>query len=309
VVNTALAFAITSLLLAWLAFHSLFGPQAGTAHRTTFAVASIVAAGVVFAVSLGVVLQALRWHRRLVTHLRPGEEIAGSYSAELLAPGSNGRNLAERIGMTLTNQRLLLHRPERNPHPAIEFEHDEIADARELGPAACPGLRRCILHELALADAETLLIRMSAATALDFAGPRQQYLEARPREMRALILETAGPTPSRPAQSLDSMLVDGEPTVCLLELDENYLRVLNERKAPMDDLYYYFHWEHMSVGEPQPMMLGGFPESWQCLRLQFHDTSSLVVCTAAAAIERLRNKALDAGAAPLVSPRAAGTSD
>lgn len=307
VVATAVAFAATAILLVWLAANSLVGPYAGTPRRQALAVGSIVFATVGFAVSMAVVLTALRRRRRLQAHMRPGEEIVGTFSAELVDVEHDGTALQARpIGLTLTNQRLLIHQLEQDPDPKISLEHEEIADSVDRGPTPAPSLRRCVLYDLVLRDGRVLSIRMDAGTGIDFMRPRQQYLQERAREMRALIIEATGPTPSRPAQALDTILVNNRPTVCLLELAENYLRIIGEHSSPLADLYYYFHWEHMTVGEIEPAGVDGLPRDWRRLRLQFHDTSSMVISGSEQAMRRIRDRAISRGAAHGGEASAAG---
>lgn len=298
VLPTAVSFALTALLLAWLSAHALvYGPHAGTMRRTVVAIAAIVLALAGFVIAIRVVVRAFRRSRLLNAHLRPGEEIAGIFQAELVDLSESGRiENAEPIGLTLTNQRLLLHRPEGNPDPWIELEHEEIVEADEGRPATCPGLRRCILQTLSLADGGEMQIRMGAGTTIDFMVPRDQYLRAKPREMRALVVAADGPTPSRTDRPLDAILVDGKPTICLLELAENYLRVVGEHSPPLADLYHYFHWEHMSAGELEPAGIEGLPKSWKRLTLYFHEDASMTLCGTQRAMEKLRETALARGA-------------
>ena len=295
---TALAFSATALLLAWLAVNSLLGPYAGTPRRQVLAVLSIVLAAAGFAVSVSVVVGALRHRRRLRERMRPGEQIVGVFPAEIVDLGDDDARLRARpVGLTLTNQRLLIHEPERDPDPKIAHEHEEIAQFIDRGPTPSAGLRRCVLYEMRLRDRTRMCLRMDAAAGIDLTRPRRQYLEERERELRALILEAHGPTPSRSSQELGRILVDGEPTVCLFELDENYLRVVGEHAPPLADLYYYFHWEHMDVGQLEPANVQGLPKDWKRLRLRFHGTSSLVICGTETAVRRLREKAVSGGAA------------
>ena len=298
VLATALAFAGAAVLLVWLAANSLVGPYAGTPRRQVLAVGSILLATAGFGVSVAVVVSSLRSRRRLREHMRSGEMIVGMFPAEILDLGDDDTTLRARpVRLTLTNQRVLIHEPEGDPDPRISLEHEEIVECADRGPTPSRGLRRCVLYELTLRDGATLSLRMDAGASIDFMGPRQQYLEERTRELRALIIDAEGPTPSRPAQQLDTILVDGRPTICLLELDENYLRVIGEHSPPLADLYYYFHWQHMTVGELQPGAVPGLPGDWRQLRLQFHDTSSLVICGSEETVGRVREKAVAGGAA------------
>ncbi|MBD3292172.1 MAG: hypothetical protein GF393_04555 [Armatimonadia bacterium] len=298
VLATALAFAGAAVLLVWLAINSLLGPYAGTPRRQLLAVGSIVLSTAGFAVSVAVVVSSLRSRRKLQGHMRPGETIVGMFPAEIVELGEDNRAVQARaVRLTLTNQRVLIHEPEQNPDPSISLEHEEIIECVDRGPTPSSGLRRCVLYELILRDGPTLSLRMDAGASIDFMGPRRQYLEGRKREWRALITEAEGPTPSRPAQQLETILVDGKPTICLLELDENYLRVIGEHSPPLADLYYYFHWQHMTVGDIEPAGIPGLPEDWKRLRLHFHDTSSLVICGGERTIRRVRDKAIAGGAA------------
>ena len=304
VLATALAFAGAALLLVWLAINSLLGPYAGTPRRQMLAVGSIILATGGFAVSVAVVVSALRRRRRGRQHMRPGEDIVRMHPGELVDLGDDNRALrARRVRLTLTNQRLLIHEPEHDPNPNMRLEHEDIARFIDRGPTPSNGLRRCVLYEMTLRDGTTLSIRMDAGDSIDFEGPRGRYLEERRRDVRALVLNADGPTPSRPAQSLDSILMGGRPTVCLLELDENYLRVIGEHSPPLADLYYYFHWAHMDVGEVIPAGVDGLPEDWHRLRLRFHGTSSMTICGSERVIERVRDKAVAGGAASLASTR------
>jgi hypothetical protein len=298
VLATAVAFAAAALLLVWLAINSLVGAYAGTPRRQALAAASITLAVIGFGVSIAVVVIALRRRRKLRDHLRPGEEIVGMFPAELLDLGDDDSALrAREIRLTVTNQRVLVNQPSHDPNPAISLEHEDVIEAADRGPTPSSGLRRCVLYELILRDGRTLSIRMDAGVSLDFGHPSHQYLDERKREMRVLILEATGPTPSRPSQSLNDILVEGNPTVSLLELDENYLRVTDEHSPPLADLYYYFHWDHMTVGSIEPVEVEGLPDDWRRLRLQFHDTSSLVLCGSQRAMQRVRDKAVAGGAA------------
>ena len=301
VLAIALTFAATALVLAWIAVHSLYvGRHAGSPRRTVFAALALAFACVVVAVSLGVAVRALMRRRRLAAYLRPGELMVGVFGAELigdarLAASAPGRPVA----ITVTNQRLLLHTRESGDDPWLAFEQEEVVAARAQTPVVCGALRRCLVQRLRISDGRDLILRINAGTALDFAGARNQYLQPRPREMRALVVGAEGPTPSRLSQPLSTITPNGRPAVCLLELGENYLRIIGEHSPPLADLYYYFHWEHMQAGEITPAQVPGIPESWRCLRLVFHERSSLTLCGTQAAIRRLRDHAVGAGAGPI----------
>jgi len=298
VLPTALAFAATALVLGWIAVQALYvGRHAGTPRRTAFAILAILLAAIVVGVSLAVALRAVMRRRRLKEYLRPGELIAGMFAAELLDEGDDhGAPGGDRVRLTVTNQRLLLQRPHAD-EPWLDLEHEQVVSVSDLGPVLCTRIRRCLVQRFALSDGRALIIRMNASTALDFSALRGRYLEPTHRQMRALVVDADGPTPARPTQPLSAMIVAGKPTVCLLELGENYLRIIGEHSPPLADLYYHFHWEHMGVGETGPPVVPGLPPSWRSLRLVFHDTASLTLCGTEAAIRRLREHALSAGAA------------
>ncbi|MGM0492728.1 MAG: hypothetical protein ACQER1_07275 [Armatimonadota bacterium] len=298
VIPTALSFAGAAILLVWLAVNSLAGPYAGTPRRQLLAVGSIILATAGFAVAMAVVVSAVRRRRRLNEHTRPGEVIIRTFAAELLDPGRGATaSRAHPIGLTFTNQRLLIHDPPDNADPDVSLEHNEIARAIDHGPTPGGILRRFVAHELLLKDGTSLMLRVDADAGLDFIDLRGRYLDRRKRELRALVIEARGPTPSRVAQPLDRILVDGRPSVCLLELDEHYLRLTGEHSPPLADLYYYFHWDHMDVGSIEPAEIEGLPKRWRRLRLRFHGTSSLVICGSEDAIRRVRQKAIAGGAA------------
>ncbi len=301
VLPVALTFAATALVLAWIAIHSLYvGRHAGSPRRTIFAALALAFACVVVAVSLAVAVRAVMRRRRLAAYLRPGELIVGVFGAELvedarLAASARGRPVI----ITVTNQRLLLHTRDSGDEPWRALEHEEVLAAPEQTPVVYGALRRCLVQRLQLIDGRDLVLRMNAGAALDFAEARSQYLQRRPRDMRALVVGAEGPTPSRPSQPLSTITPNGRPAVCLLELGENYLRIIGEQSPPLADLYYYFHWEHMQASEMLPAQVPGIPESWRCLRLIFHERSSLTLCGTPAAIRRLHEHAVRQGAAPV----------
>ncbi len=301
VLTIALTFAATALVLAWIAWHSLFvGRHAGSPRRTVFAIIALVLACVAVAVLLGVALRAHIRRRRLAAYLRPGELIVGVFGAELIEDAGMAASVPGcPVSLTVTNQRLLLHTRESGDDPWRAFEQEEVVAAREQTPVVHGAMRRCLVQHLRIADDGELVLRMNAGTALDFAGVCSRYLQPTPREVRALVVGADGPTPSRPSQALSTITADGQPTVCLLELDENYLRIIGEHSPPLADLFYYFHWEHMGVGEIKPAEVPGVPENWRCLRLVFHEQSSLTLCGTRRAIRRLREHALGAGATPI----------
>lgn len=293
--HTALCFAGTALVLAFVAAYSLLGPYSGTPRRTTFAIAAIVLAAAGATVSLSVAVGAVVRRRHLAEQLRPGERIVGFFPAERL-DGADGSGDGDPALVTLTNQRLLVHGRRARQEPLLDLEHEDVAETANLGTVACSAMQRCLVYSLGLADGRQLRLRFTASVGLDFLDPCGQYLDTPQRQLRALVVAAEGPTPSRPSQPLDTMLVDGEPTVCLLELAENYLRIIGEHSPPMADLYYYFHWRHMRVEEAKEPCPPGLPESWRALRLVFHEDSALTLCGTEATVSRVREWALQAGA-------------
>lgn len=297
VLHTAVAFGATSLLLVLLAIGSLTLPHAGSPRRTAFAVGAIILAAVGLAVSIGIVLDALARRRALRGSMRPGERLVGTFSAEILRPGPQGR--AEPVTLVLTDQRLLIQPEGEPPDRARSIEHAEIAEIEPVDTVVCSRLRRCVLQRMRLGDGEEIQLRLSASVGLDFADPRDRYLRPRERQLRVVVTEAHGPTPSRPTQPLSTLLVDDSPTVCLIELGEHYLRAIGEHSSPMADLFFYFHWRHMRVAEPRSNKTPGLPEAWLQLRLVFHEDSSLVITGPPASIRRVHQWALKAGAQPL----------
>ncbi|MGC9317310.1 MAG: hypothetical protein ACP5KN_04650 [Armatimonadota bacterium] len=295
VLHTALSFAGAALVLAVIAAYSLLGPYSGTPRRTAFASAAIALAAGGAMVSLSVAVRALVRRRRVAEQLRPGERIVGLYPAEWL-DGAGGSLHGDPVVVTLTNQRLAVHDPQVRRAPLLDLEHEDVTAIEGLRTVACSRMRRCVAYSLGLADGRKLRLRFSAGVGLDFLDPCGEYLQPPARQLRALVVAAEGPTPSRPTQPLDTMLVDGEPTVCLLELAENYLRIIGEYSPPMADLYYYFHWEHMRVENSAHPCPEGLPESWRGLRLVFHEDSTLTLCGTEAAVSRLREWAVQAGA-------------
>jgi len=204
----------------------------------------------------------------------------------------------EAVNLALTNQRLLVQRP-RCDEPWLSIEHEEVAEVSELRPVRCGCIRRCLVQSLQLRDGGRLTVRMNAPTALEFFFMQSPYLEPPPRQVRAVVVAADGPTPAKPSQPMHALIPDGRPVGCVLELGENYLRISGEDSPPLADMYYYFHWQHMKVGEVTPAELAGMPQQWCRLRLVFHDISSVTVCGTARAIHRVRAHALQAGASPL----------
>lgn len=300
VITSAIAFAATALVLAWIAVHGLYvGRHAGTPRRTLFAGLALAAAITVIGVSVAVVVRAATRSRSLARLMRLGERVVGDFAAEVLdADADLARAPGRPVTLTITNQRLLVHR--RGPADPLwlDLEHEAIVRVRALGPVLRGHLRRCLAIRLRLADGRRLTMRMDAATALDFAPVGAQYLEPSPRRMRGLVVGAEGPTPTRPDRPLSTILPGGEAAVCLLELAEHYLRVLHEQAAPLDDLHYCFHWEHMTMGELGPPARLGCPEGWRQVRLVFHEGSALTVCGTEAAMTHLRAHALARGARP-----------
>lgn len=300
VVSSAIAFAATALVLAWIAVHALYvGRHAGTLRRTLFAGLALAAAITVIGVSAAVVVRAAMRGRRLAGLMRLGERVVGDFPAEVIDADTDlARAPGRPVTLTITNQRLLVHRAGPVDPPWLDLEHEAIARVRVLGPVLRGHLRRCLALRLWLADGRHLTMRMDAATALDFAPISAQYLEPSRRRMRALVVGADGPTPTWPDEPLSTILPGGEAVVCLLELAEHYLRVMHEQAAPLDDLRYCFHWEHMTVGELRSPDRLGSPEGWRQVRLVFHGSSALDLCGTEAAMTRLRAHALARGARP-----------
>ncbi|MGD9498396.1 MAG: hypothetical protein AB7Y46_19035 [Armatimonadota bacterium] len=298
VLPTALAFGATAVLLSSIAMHALFvGRHAGSPRRTALAIVLLAVAALVVTVSMAVAMRAVMRRRRLAELLRPGELLIGTFDADLLEHDAEPRRArGVPVRLSVTNQRLLVHRPGAHA-PWLDLEHEQVASVRDLGPTLLGRIRRCLLQRVELSDGRVLVMRMNAAAAVDFAPVRGQYLEPKPRQMRAVVVAAEGPTPARPQQPLSTVMVERRPTVCLLELDENYLRIISEHTPPLADLYYYFHWEHMRVEGPSSAQVPRLPDSWLCVRLVFHEDSTLTLCGTPAALTRLREHALAAGAA------------
>ena len=66
-----------------------------------------------------------------------------------------------------------------------------------------------------------------------------------------------------------------------------------------EELWWYFHWQHMSVGPLQPAGIEGLPADWLRLKLLFHGQSWLVVCGRPEGMRLVRERALAAGAREL----------
>ncbi len=299
---TALPFALNAPLLAFFAVYALWTPHTQTIRWRLLGNALILLALICSAICVALIVTDRRHRRMLSPLVRPGEQIAGVFGAELVDLSENGQPVGtKRILLTLTNQRLLLHRPGRDSEPWLELEHEEIATVKGGKPVMCSGLRRCVLHTLRLTDDRELHVRMSAGTASDFVVPSDRYLVTVTdlREMRALVVAAKGPTPSRPELPLDAILAGGNPTLCLLSLNENYLQVGGEDLSPLSDLHHYFHWEHMTIGELKPAGMEGLPESWRSLTLCFHQRATMKLCGTSRAMRRLRQTALSRGASKL----------
>lgn len=298
IIPTALSFAATAVVLAWIALHALYvGRHAGTPRRTLFAGLALAAAVIVIGVSAGVVARASSRQRRLTGLMRLGERVVGSFGAWLIGPDSDpATDRGQPLTLTFTNQRLLIHEPGPVDPPWRAFEHEEIVRVRNLGSVLCGHLSRCQVLRLEPADGRSLVLRMNAATALDFSAVRGQYLDPTLRQIRALVIAAEGHAPARPEQPLSAILTDDAPTTCLLELDEHYLRVTEERSAPLDDPHHCFHWEHVTVGDLGGGDASGCADTWRTLRLSLYDDGTLTVCGTEAAMTRLRTHALGHGA-------------
>jgi len=235
--------------------------------------------------------------------LRPGEKMIGNFPGRLARDPEDGQpRVGPPVVLVITNQRLMLYRPNRGLDLGAERELDEVAGARDLGPVSGPCLQACVLVGITFADGSELDLIMNLAVAHEMAPVRGWYLNQLPRRIRALVVHTDGPTPARPAEMLDTILDAGRPALRPFVLEDHYLRVLGDGAAPMTELWWYFHWEHMQVGKLQPPDYPGVPKDWLSLRLVFHERSSMVVCGRPGGMRRLRDKALSAGARELPPP-------
>ena len=173
---------------------------------------------------------------------------------------------------------------------------DEVVSARRLGPAPGVLLQACVAVRVEFTDGADLNMIMTLATAHEMTPVRGWYMSRRPRRARVLVIETQGPLPNNPDQGLDMLIDYGRPTLRVLAMEDNYLRVLADGPPRRDELWWYFHWEHMRVGPAEPAGVEGLPEDWLRLKLVLHEDSHIVVCGRPDAIQRVREKALASGA-------------
>lgn len=300
--DVAMAFGGTALVLVVLATMLIHtGAARSLPRRTDFGliVMACAAAALVYAVLNRE--RGLALARDVRARLRPGERIVDTFGARLLRETEEGRSVVgPAVTLVITNMRVMLHRPQTGLDLRAERELDEVTAARNCGPAPSVWLQACVTVALEFADGSNLPMLMTLATAHELAPVRGWYLSRRPRRVRALVIETHGPLPNNPNQSLSALMDHGRPTLRVLAMEDNYLRVLADGPVSREELWWYFHWQHMAVGPLQPAALEGVPEDWLRLRLHFHKESSLVVCGRPGAIGRVRDKALAAGADELV---------
>ncbi len=205
------------------------------------------------------------------------------------------------VVLVVTNQRVMLYRPDTGLDETFEHELDEVVSARDFGPAESPSRQASVVVGLEFEDGADLTMKMTLATAHELAPARGTYLITRPRRVRVVILETHGPIPARTDQELATILDAGKPALRQLVLEEHYLRILDDGAPRIGELWWYFHWDHMQVGALEPAALEGVPEDWLKLRLVFHGRSFIVVCGRPAVIRRTRDKALAGGAGSISS--------
>ncbi len=235
--------------------------------------------------------------RAVRERLRPGERVIGDFPAQLVADEERVRVQPghSHVSLVVTNQRVMLYRPESGLDQTYEHELDEVTAAVDLGPADQASRRASMVLRLEFADGPALAMMMGLAVAHELTPAWGHYLVASERRILALIVAAEGATPSNPKLALATMLAGGQPTLRQLVLDEQYLRVLGDAAAVTDELWWYFHWEHITLSELQPP-IKGLPEDWLSLRLTFHGRSWIVVCGRPTSIRRLREKAIAGGA-------------
>ncbi len=293
-----MAYAGTALVLVVLAIALIHtGAERSLPRRTDFGlvVMAAAAAALVYAVLNHERSQALV--RGVRQRLRPGEQLVATFAARLRPPAQEGRLLAgASVALVITNMRVMLYRPLLGLDPGAEHELDQVTAVRDLGPEPCALLQACVGLVIEFADGSSLPLVMSLPTAHELGPVRAWYLNSRPRHVRALVVASHGPLPNNPAQPLSELMDFGQPTLRVLAMDDNYLRVLADGDVRREELWWYFHWQHMTVGAPKPADLPGIPGDWLRLRLTFHGESWLEICARPGAIMRVRDKALAAGA-------------
>jgi len=301
--DVAMAFggtAVVLVVLATMLIHT--GAARSLPKRTDFGllVMACAAAALVYAVLNRE--RGLTLARDVRGRLRPGERMVETFAARLLREPEDGRSVVgPPVTFVITNMRVMLHRPSIGLDLQFERELDQVTAVRELGPAPGVLMQACVALELEFSDASHLRMIMTLATAHELTPVRTWYLKRRARHVRALVVRTEGPLPNFPDQDLSMLLEGGEPTVRILAMEENYLRVLTDGAGRERELWWYFHWAHMRVGPVEPTRLEGLPEDWLRLKLLFHESSSMVVCGRPASILRVREKALASGAGETAS--------
>ncbi|MCD6361114.1 MAG: hypothetical protein J7M38_09635, partial [Armatimonadetes bacterium] len=235
--------------------------------------------------------------RAVRSRLRPGERVVGTFAGRLARRLDRDRTVAGApVTLIVTNMRVMLHRLHGGLDPQAEHELDEIALAQLFEPM--PGVmpQASIKFGMDFTDGSSLRMIMTLATAHEMKALGGSWLSQPARRIRALIIETEGPVPNKPAQSLHELLDHGGPALRQLVLEDNYLRVLADKSTRSEDLWWYFHWEHMKVGELRSASLPDLPPDWLQLELRFHEHSHVTICGRPEAMRRLREKALSAGA-------------
>lgn len=294
----AVSYGGAGLVLAWLGAVLIYaGVAIGDPRRIALGVMS-AAAGVGVLAYAGVLAARARAESRACRECnQPGERIIGLFGGTLMRrEDSGGAVPVQPVTLIVTNQRLLLHPRPRDDDAGGECELEAVRSVAELGPVAGPPIQQCVLVGIELAEGRQLLLRMGLSTAHEFRQVQASYLMRSPRRVRAVVMEASGPTPAKPDEALAEMLDDGKPMLYQFVLAENFLRIIGDRPQLMADLWWYFHWEHMQVSPVDRAEVQGIPEGWRCLRLTFHEESSMVVCGPAENIERLREKAIGGGA-------------
>ncbi len=301
--DLALAYGGTSLVLLALGIVLIQSGATRTWPRHVdfglFMLACAVTAGVYALINRH---RALKLAGSVRRRLRLGEKMIGTFPTRLADDLSEDRKAApETVVLVITNQRVMLYRPDTGLDETFEHELDEVVSARDFGPVDSSSHQACVMVGLEFEDGDDLTMNMTLATAHELASVHGTHLITRPRRVRVVILETYGPIPARTDQPLATILDRGQPALRQLVLEEHYLRVLDGGSPRIGELWWYFHWEHMQVGEIEPAATDGAPEDWLKLRLIFHGRSYIVVCGRPAVIRRVRDKAL-AGGAGSISP-------
>ena len=289
----ALSYGGIGVVVAWLAAVLIYaGMSLGDPRRVVGGtIAAVVAAGVLGYAGF-LTSRAVAEDRAGRKCDRPGERVIGLFGATLMQQAEGAPPTpVEPVTLIATNQRLVLHPAPRELEVPAERDLATVVSATEVGPAPGRAAQQRVLVSIEFEQEPELLLRMSLSTAHEFREVAGSHMTPSPRRVRAVVMDASGPTPSKPDDALADILESGKPVLYQFVLAENYLRIIGDRPQPMADLWWYFHWEHMRVCEVDRAELPGVPEGWRCLRLTFHEESSMVVCGLARNIERLRQKA------------------